>query len=844
MKYLLGLAVITVAATASASVDQKNICAPRATGVPTREGPPKWVAWTGTNTIPADTSLDDPRWVGSTGQSFALGSAKAPLQTRILFGTDGASGAVTKYLYLSFVVDLSAFDTSASHPSAVTPRNVWLAFHRPAGHGGTEAGYLFQLHLTGTSTGTALAPAYCNAASACPEDAAGVGTDYWRLFVDKNHSGASGCTGALGRSYEPLTVSGGAPPIGWMTGGGQDAVRYWKLPATSGDPLHALNRWAVQIRIPMIAPVAGTTSPIATGIEIGSTMFYELTAKLAGPGLGNFAPVGWFPQTVSAEALCPNLTDDVVIHEQLGDAGAGCPGCDPNYFSVITDLGAGGTHPACPAGLDLDADHIGTVFNAPLPADHEAVPVDRTFGARDTTTPNHVVALPVNNSTDTIIAPIMARFRLAGWGSQPWSDSNDLGTWKDIRGSGTGVCATPPPAPPDPDANALCGKTSVAPGKHALVTFDWTIGGDATLGASEYCQFGLTPPSAAEACDTGAACSCPECGAAGGTRAHKAAGGFWPCVPKVYKDDQCLLVELSSPNGAALFEHQSVRSNMRFANLSTTAREALIDARKLPVGPGQKFQDIYLVAMPRNMPRSVPPTTTSVALAQEAALGQATAIAAPYLQDLERIPAPDLQRIAAQLGPPVAMANVREDDKRLRDLRRARAIMPPVDRARLDALVNVAVKNPDSNTPSQTLVRDAVSKLGSSTAADILPTLEIYPFYQPLGKGPAYVPMTSFSLFLSHESTLSGMTYAIDGAEQVSANVFHLRIPVGFARRIQVRAQALVGTEPPLAAGRPKWPCGTCCSQRCGLVASLGNTVPGMLAGIFVVGGRRRRRRR
>lgn len=839
MKHLLGLAVITFAATASASVVQKNLCAPRAAGVPTREGPPKWVAWTGTNTIPADTSLDDPRWVGATGNSFARGSAKAPLQTRILFGTDGASGAVTKYAYLSFLVDLSAYDTTASHPSSVTPRDVWLAFHRPTGHGGSEAGYLFQLHLTGSGTGLALAPTYCDAAASCSESG-GTGRDYWRLFVDRNGTDQSACTGANGRLYVPLAAAASPPPVGWMTGGGQDAVRYWKLPPTTGSETTALNRWAVQIRIPMTAKVTTATSPITTGIEEGSTFSYEVTAKLvAGDGEpgGEFAKVGRFPDTVT-QALCPNLADDTVVHEQLGDAGSGCPGCDPNYFAALTDLGAGGTHPACPAGLDLDANHIGAVFNAALPADHEAITISRTFGARDTTTPNHVVALPINNSTDAITAPIMARFRLAGWGSQPWSDENDLGTWKDIRGSGTGVCATPP------SGSELCGATAVPPGKHALITFDWTIGNDPTLGASEYCQFGLTPPNAAEACDA-ASCSCPECGAAGGTRAHKAAGGFWPCMPKVYKNDQCMLVELSSPNGTALFERQSVYSNMRFASLSTTSREALIDARKLPVAPGQKYQDIYLIAMPRNMPRSVPPTTTSVALAQEAALAQATVIATPYLEDLKRIPAPDLAKIAAQLGQPVAMAvNVRENDKRLIDIRRARAIMPPEDRARIDALVTVAVRNPDSNNPSDALVHDAVSRLGSSTAADILPTLEIYPFYQPGAKGPAYEPMTSFSLFLSHESTLSGMTYAIDGAERVSENVFHLRIPVGFARRIQVRAQALVGSEPPLAAGKPKWPCGTCCSQRCGLVASLGNTVPGMLAGIFVVGGRRRRRRR
>jgi hypothetical protein len=110
--------------------------------------------------------------------------------------------------------------------------------------------------------------------------------------------------------------------------------------------------------------------------------------------------------------------------------------------------------------------------------------------------------------------------------------------------------------------------------------------------------------------------------------------------------------------------------------------------------------------------------------------------------------------------------------------------------------------------------------------------------------------MTAFTIFLSHEDTLSGTTYQIDGADRVGDNVYHLRIPVGRARKIQVRAQAVVGNEPGLSAGNPAWPCAGGCAacggtnRNCGLVTVIGNTGPGLLAGVLVIGRRRRRRDR
>lgn len=849
MKHLFALAILLAASTALA--DQSNVCVPTASGVPTREGPPKWLNWTGSGTIPADDKLDDPRWLGATGQTFALGSAKAPLQARMLFSSQGAVAPVVKYMYLSFIVDLEGFDPA--HPAEATARDVFIGFRRPPSAGATELGYMFQFHLTGTGSGV-VAPAYCGRYTDCDESSP-TKKDFWRLFADKGHQGQSACTLANGEIYEPLG-SVTTAPITWMTTatGTQDAVRYWKIASSDPSPFFQ-NRWAVQVRIPMVAPVGGPTSPIGNGVEIGSTFFYEATAKLAGPGLGTFAKVGWYPPNITT-SVCPDNNTDTIVSEELGATSAGCSTCDPLKFALLSDFNAPPPPPApaCDGGLDIDSDHVGVVFNAAIPAIETITSLGKEFFAHDTTTPNHVIALPFNTKPipagagdNTIHSHIQARFRLAEWGSAPWSVPGDIGKWNDIRGAENGICATPPPPPPAPPS--ICGQKDIDPQKHALITFDWTIGNDtgaSGIGASEYCKFGLTPPAAAESCDP-VACTCTdpaECGPGAGVRAHKASGGFWPCVAKVYQHDQCMLVELNSPDGSATFVHSSIWSNMRFGQMSTLAHEALIDARHLPAAPGQKFQDIYFIAMPRNMPQSVPPTSTSVQLAQSAALNAALQVARPYLDDLKRIPPQDIARMVKQFSRPALEIRIPENDERVRDILRARQIMAEADARKVDGLVQIAFsKGGQDGKPSATLVRNAVTAVGSSTTAEIVPTLEIYPYYQPLGKGRAYDPMTSFSVFLSHENTLSGIHYEIDGAEKVGANVYHMQIPVGFAKRIQVRAQALTANEALLIKGNPKWPCSTCCGTgRCGLVAGVGNTAPGLLAGVFVIGWRRRRR--
>src|SRR5262245_25405650 len=116
----LAVTVTTLAMGGPASaVPARNVCVPQAVGVPSRSGPPDWMGWTGGTGL-VDPALDDPRWLGASGQTFSTGGAIAPLHTRMLWAQIGA----TRYLYLSFLVDLDG----VTGGGLSTPRDIFVGF--------------------------------------------------------------------------------------------------------------------------------------------------------------------------------------------------------------------------------------------------------------------------------------------------------------------------------------------------------------------------------------------------------------------------------------------------------------------------------------------------------------------------------------------------------------------------------------------------------------------------------------------------------------------------------------------------------------------------------------------
>ncbi|MEZ4363757.1 MAG: hypothetical protein R3B48_26500 [Kofleriaceae bacterium] len=815
-KILLPLCAVVCATSAAVAAPAHNVCVPSATGVPTMEGPPKWLAWGGA--APVSAALDDPRWLGATGQSFELGGATAPLHTRAVWANEGG----LPYLYLSFIVDVDGLLGAG----ASAPRDIFVGFRRAAPVGGEQA-YIFQFHLDGTAAAGLVAPAHCANFSECAEGGTSP-TNYWRVFADLGATATCSSNGNTGQRFSRLVGATPAdPPITWMT----DAVRYWKLTTTAVPTLQ--NRWAVQIRFP-IAAAAGM--PLENGLEPGSTFWYQATAQVSGGGGGPYINLGRWPRELTT-SICPNTSiADFLIHEELGNP--------DNYSSLTTFAGA---RPAtCDKGLRIRTPNIGAVFEAPVATDLTTVALNTGFKAlKPDGTPgtNTVVAQVENTDTTAVTAPLMARFRLASWGSAPWSTS-DPGKWKDMRHAENGVCGN--------GAAPACTPTTIAAGGKGAIHFQWQIGDDPTLGASEYCKFGLTPPVGQGVCQVCSCATSSTCDASTdpGTQSTRPGVGLWPCVSSNYRH-QCMLVELSAPNGGVNFEQQSSWNNMNFGQMSVLEREALIDARGLPVAKDQQEQDIYLIAMPRNMPEKIAGGTTSgTELVGRSAFETAKRLLEPYRESYFALSEDERQDLARRLKRRIPTPDDLREDRRTRYfgqeyivMQQVRSLAAPDDYRRAGSLLDLAGRAMTGQISAQQVTQELVDTVGPEVAAQVVPTLEIYPFYRHLGVGAVYEPMTAFTVFLSHEGALNGITWDLDGVERVGENIFHLTIPVGFARRIRVRSQAIEPGELVQSPGSKVWPCGGgCCCRDRGLVAGLSNGLPTVL-GLVLLGGRRRRRK-
>ena len=202
--------------------------------------------------------------------------------------------------------------------------------------------------------------------------------------------------------------------------------------------------------------------------------------------------------------------------------------------------------------------------------------------------------------------------------------------------------------------------------------------------------------------------------------------------------------------------------------MSVVSREALIDARQLPKAPNQRFQDIYLFVMPRNMPQTIPGgATDGVLYVRRQALSRAEVVAAPYIQAMQQNSGDKIRDAilklgrrpgagAAAVGPRSAVEqppDPQDFPDRIARIENALDIMAQRDFERTTALLQIVKTR---KVTAADLNEAVVRAVGPEEAAGIVPTLEIYPFYRPLGVGPALLPMTAFTVFLSHDGTMTG----------------------------------------------------------------------------------------
>jgi hypothetical protein len=850
---LLAVASASVIAAPSAlAVNPPNLCPTQAVGVPSRPGPPKWKTFDAGDVV--DTHVDDPRWNLAGGKNFASGGAKAPLQTRMLWANENGHN----FLYLSFLVNI----TPAAGQSITAGRDIYVGFKPPTSFdpqvvdptypAGVEHSYIFQFHLnntiaSGNPTTDFIAPTRCDVDATCGDGPSSTGpTNFWRVFADYDDAHAVTCADTTagsvsGEEFRPIVPDAANPHMSldkfaWADTG----VAYWKLDATPTFPTMK-NQWVIQLRVPVVSATGNNN--MRQGIVEGSQIWFEATADL---GAVNRTSVAAWPRP-------PELTTHVcqkrafnalvgLIHPDLGATGK---------WSNLTLINDASAAPAECGGVALDQQDIGVVFNPAAGTDFgdKNTHLDTTLSAVDsggTSQPNEIVARIKSTTGADISGNFIARFRLANWGAAA-SDPDDK-QFTDIPGAENGVCADGATGTA-PNCGPATVKGTPTTSRTAL-HFSWK------LTPTQMCQYQVNPKPAGVTCG---GCLCTATGAACDRTTDQGvqstSGGTTSSCVTLRLEHQCVMVEVDAPSSNVDFVNRSHWNNLEFHHTSAIAQEARIDVRGLPAAPGQTTQDVYLVVMPRNMPEKLPAPSTGVDYLRRRTDEAMRALARPYIEDAQRLPPSDRDKIASELKrPPIdAIVNHEGGDEGHRKpnedelvVMRAAQLMPAVDFDKAQALLDVALMK-DGPGQAEAATHRLVDVLGPDAAADIVPTLDIYAFYRvdpPGVKTQAlYLPMTSFSMILFHEATpLEGLHWEIDGFKKVGANIYHQVIPVERIRQIRIRAQAQEAGEAPIPPGNPRWPCGCCGGPNCGTLAGLSNTGPGLIAGVFIFGRRRKKR--
>ena len=313
--------------------------------------------------------------------------------------------------------------------------------------------------------------------------------------------------------YDPQTWPGGLEPA-WL-----NTARSWV--SVHGSSPNQSYTWAINVRIPTITSGDLTDA----GINLG-TNFKLFLALIKDTGAGA-VPYMW-PRAAAAPYL------DTSVNPPFGK----------QKFPAVSTwdtvvLGAGG------AGISLSASDIGTTNSPPNQINYSP--------AHDTV--NTLYADVTNHSGAPIPAgTLRARFRIANWGSQPWSSTlAGSSDWQEV----------PPPNPP------------VRTNAHAIADGDMSS------------NRRITDPWTITASDAAA----------------------WAGRPS----HQCLLVELSGvPPAQYDFVNDSAFNNMWFVQVaSAVEQQAEIKIPSVSLGlrnrlPILRPANVFLFVSATNMPLSTP----------------------------------------------------------------------------------------------------------------------------------------------------------------------------------------------------------------------------------------------
>lgn len=699
-----------------------------------------------------DTSLDDPRWNGAIANSGNFTTATAPMHVRSMWKGN--------YIYLSFISDLA----TSSGMGGGEPRDIFLGFRRATPQG-TEQAYIFQFHLAANGTQTAQAmPACstwktdstfeCNDATAKP--------NYMRVFVDNGTQFTCGSV-VMGEAFKQTAVPS------WLT----NNVHVWQTGS----------RWAVQMRLklddadPSNANQQLHANPtLEQGLEWAPAgIWYETTQSVAPDNLLSLLRLPT-SNTGSFSRCAQPPSSDRIVHSSLAASGA------PEWNALTLVGKAGATAPAdCDTGLFIDRAHLGTLVNGAI---------DINFKAKDSAgndVANTVIARVTNGTGSTVTGNVKALFKIADWGSTVAG----TGDWIDI------------PARPasSSNTNPVQKSVSIPAGGTADLTFNWT------LTPEEYCKYSLNVPG--YLCEDCAAGSCTDaqnpC-----RRVKKPDGSYGTCQTVRTRSHQCISVALSAPNTNVKFSQALAFNNMDFGEMSAFAQDATIDVRGAPLVGASR--DVILIVQARNMPappKTKPPRSSGLELLTNNSLKVARQIAGAHAKSLQTLGTAELdKRKVGRTALTLAKVN---SDVRFKELGasdvvafdRRRITLPTAEYQLTGDLVNIAAdavqasKVAGANKPAAELTRKLVHTVGPRIAAQIVPTIEVYPFYRP-AKGNVYQPMQPFSVFLSHDGPLLGFKVSdlvgADGATvtKLATNTFQLKVPSAQTKaRVTVKAESV-----------------------------------------------------